>query len=82
MDLKKNTILVSRIEQNDEIDLKYSKDDGNESEKNAEISNGKEIYLGVVETTENYEENPQVPDGGLKILIDAYSKKKANIYEV
>ena len=67
---------MSRIEQNDEIDLKYSKDDENESDKNAEISIEKEIYLGQVETTEYYEENPQVPDGGLKSLIDAYSKKK------
>jgi len=39
-------------------------------------------YIGSVKDNEHFEEEPKVPDGGLKNLIDGYSKKKANIYEV
>ena len=80
MDLKKNTILVSRIEESIDDDSKNS-NEKNESTSETEITKEKEIYLGQVETTEHFEEEPQVLDGGLKSLIDAYSKKKANIYE-
>jgi hypothetical protein len=39
-------------------------------------------YIGSVKDNEHFEEDPKVPDGGLKNLINGYSKKKTNIYEV
>ena len=39
-------------------------------------------YIGSVKDNEHFEEEPKVLDGALKNLINIYSKKKTNIYEV
>jgi hypothetical protein len=49
-----------------------------ESDSNLE----KVTYIGSAKENDHFEEEPKVPDEGLKKLIDAYSKKKTNIYEV
>ena len=38
--------------------------------------------IHCVETNEHFEDEPTVPEWGLKSLIDGFSRRKANIYEV
>jgi hypothetical protein len=80
MEVKKNTILVSRIEESD--DIRELSEEKSETKIAKENTKEKETYLGQVEINEHFEDEPSVPEGGLKSLIDGFSKRKANIYEV
>jgi len=39
-------------------------------------------YIGLLEDNKHFEEEPSVPSPVLQTLLNGYSKKKTNIYEV
>ena len=55
---------------------------GRVEESNSNLEKENVTYIGSAKENEHFEEEPKVPSQGLKRLIDAYSKKKTNIYEV
>ena len=83
MDLKSKTIYVGRVE-DAEFDQETEKEDLTSDDKQILSPDAKEhvTLIGTVEDTEHFEEEPKLPSGSLHFLLDAYSKKKTNIFEV
>ena len=64
-------------EENGEIKVEKTETLTKETQKTEKVT-----YIGHVEDNKNFEEEPSVPDGALKIILNGYAKKKTNIYEV
>ena len=71
-------VLIEYVkEENGEITVEKTETLTNETEKIEKVT-----YIGHVEDNKHFEEEPSVPDGALKLILNGYSKKKTNIYEV
>ena len=98
MDIKKNVLLIGRIEEEDEEDEeKENKEEDEEVvqdvtdvELDQSVVKAKPkvkklenvVFIGRMEENENFEENPVIEEGALSTIVEASTKHKTLIFEV
>ena len=97
MDIKKNVLLIGRIEEEDEEDEeKENKEeegvvqDVTDVELDQSVVKAKPkvkklenvVFIGRMEENENFEENPVIEEGALSTIVEASTKHKTLIFEV
>ncbi len=97
MDIKKNVLLIGRIEEEDEED--EEKENNEEEEVVQDVTDVEldqsvvkakpkvkklenVVFIGRMEENENFEENPVIEEGALSTIVEASTKHKTLIFEV
>jgi hypothetical protein len=97
MDIKKNVLLIGRIEEEDEEgDEKENKVEEGVVEDVTDVELDQSevkpkpkvkklenvVFIGRMEENENFEENPVIEEGALSTIVEASTKHKTLIFEV
>jgi hypothetical protein len=70
-------VLIEYAKENGEIKVEKTELLTNETKSVEKLT-----YIGHVEDNKHFEEEPSVPSPVLQTILNGYSKKKTNIYEV